>query len=216
MMMARLTRFIKLGVAILVPLAAPLTGASNTPPWAPPPSSGTATNLGSSPSVFGPHYPTFRGRPEETQPVSILYPFERRPVAGTGILIGKLFGVVAEEQPNEGPLLYVYTQGVFCLQKRQGEAVCVGTGLYWDDLSKSVTQDGSNKKSFIGVSIRGAAAEHANIVVHLQTGPCQIESDEDKQLSVEGMTDLSAADVSAQPQRASTVGQTGPKSKPKR
>jgi predicted RecA/RadA family phage recombinase len=189
MIMARLTRFTKLGVTILAPLAAPLSGAPTTPPPAPPQSKGAATNPRRPPSVFGPHYPTFPGRPEETQPVSIIYPRmpgQPRPAEGTGILIGNLFGVVAEEQPDEHELLYVYTQGVFCLQKQDEEAVCVGIGLYWDDQSKSVTQDGSNKKSFIGVSTRGAAAQYENIIVHLQTGPCQIESDETAQLSVEG------------------------------
>lgn len=85
--------------------------------------------------------------------------------AGQGLLVGSIFGVVAEDAVN-GEVYTLAINGVYDLPKAAGITATVGAKLYWDDSAKAVTTT-SGGNSLIGVAAVVAGANDATIRVRL-------------------------------------------------
>lgn len=84
---------------------------------------------------------------------------------GQGLLVGTLFGVVAETVLS-GSLYTFAVKGVFDLPKAASVTPGVGAKVYWDDTAKNVTTTAS-ANSLIGVAVVAAAAGDATVRVRM-------------------------------------------------
>lgn len=89
--------------------------------------------------------------------------------SGQGLLVGTIFGVVAEAAVS-GQLYTLVFQGVFDLPKAASVTPAVGAKVYWDDTNKNVTTTASGN-TLIGVAAVAALAGDATVRVRLD-GVC--------------------------------------------
>lgn len=85
--------------------------------------------------------------------------------SGQGLLLGSLFGVVAETV-STGQIYTLVVAGVFDLPKAAAVTPAVGAKLYWDDTAKAVTTTVASN-ALIGVAAQAAAAADATVRVRL-------------------------------------------------
>jgi predicted RecA/RadA family phage recombinase len=86
-------------------------------------------------------------------------------VAGQGLLVGSLFGVV-QGAAAIGAEFVLCRQGVYELPKTAGTAWAVGDKLYWDDTAKEVTKTvGSNKLIGVAVAVAASAATVGEVLL---------------------------------------------------
>lgn len=81
--------------------------------------------------------------------LTLAAPYDR--VAGTGVLIGAIFGVALNDVASGEPGVFV-TDGVFDLAKAGSQAWTVGAKVYWDDTNKVCTTTATDN-TLIGVAV---------------------------------------------------------------
>lgn len=94
--------------------------------------------------------------------LNVVYPYAVN--AGSGALIGALFGVAAcnQAQGSAGALV---TVGVYDLPKAAG-AVAIGAKLYWDDAAKKLTTTAAGN-TYVAVALAAAVAGAASVTARL-------------------------------------------------
>jgi predicted RecA/RadA family phage recombinase len=85
--------------------------------------------------------------------------------SGQGLLVGTVFGVVAEAAVS-GQLYTLVLEGVFDLPKAASVTPAVGAKVYWDNTNGNVTTTSSGN-SLIGVAVVAAGASDATVRVRL-------------------------------------------------
>lgn len=96
---------------------------------------------------------------------TVTVPAPANVASGSGVLVGKLFGVAAFDAASGEPV-ELQTVGVFELPKTTAQAWTVGAPIYWDG-SKCTTADGSGANTLIGHALAAAANPSASGIVRL-------------------------------------------------
>lgn len=85
--------------------------------------------------------------------------------SGGGVLLGSLFGV-ASGDAAVGESLVLVTAGVFDMPKVATDDISVGEPIFWDDVAKLVTVDGTGNTR-IGVAVSAAGNPSGSVRVRL-------------------------------------------------
>jgi len=89
-------------------------------------------------------------------------------VAGTGVLVGSLFGVAVHGAAS-GADVEIVTEGVFDLVKTGSQAWTVGARIYWDDTAKACTTTASTNK-LIGVALAATGSGAGETIGRVRLG----------------------------------------------
>ena len=85
--------------------------------------------------------------------------------AGTGMLIGNLFGVALNTADNGAPVR-LRTEGVVTIAKTSALAISIGDRLFWDATNKVVNKT-SSAQVCVGVAVSAASNPSATVQIKL-------------------------------------------------
>lgn len=90
-------------------------------------------------------------------------------LSGAGVLVGAIFGVAAYTSLAGAPLEIV-TEGVFDLDKENGEAFAAGAKVYWNAVEKKATSSAPGN-AWIGVATHGVIGSTPTVRTRLNHMP---------------------------------------------
>jgi predicted RecA/RadA family phage recombinase len=85
--------------------------------------------------------------------------------AGTGMLIGNLFGIALNDAASGAPVR-LRTEGVFTIAKTSALVISIGDRLFWDATNKVVNKT-SAAQVCVGVALSAAANPSATVQIKL-------------------------------------------------